>query len=88
MYNIANIVIKPLLFLLKYKNNNNSNVWRDLSKEKMVNSYEELINQKKYNFKQIILLIFLYILSLLLMFNFRKKNTNQKKVSGTYYPIN
>jgi hypothetical protein len=84
---MTNIVIKFLLLLLK-KKKKKINFWRDLSTERMVSSYGQLINKKKENYRTTILSFTLSALAFFLKFSFKKKKINQKKVSGNYYPIN
>ena len=87
MYQIINFAIKPFLFLLKNKKAQNKG-WRNLSSEKMILSYKELKNVKKYIFKEVILTFLLNILYFILLSSFKKKKNIQKKVPGNYYPLN
>jgi hypothetical protein len=75
------------LLLLK-KKKKKINFWRDLSTERMVSSYGQLINKKKENYRTTILSFTLSALAFFLKFSPKKKKINQKKVSGNYYPIN
>ena len=88
MYNLSNLLVKPLLFFLK-KSTKEENSWRDLSNEKMVLSYQEIKLYKKYSFREKILLVLLFIVSIFLLPTFNKKNNHiKKKVPENYYPLN
>ena len=87
MYPFINIIISPILFLLKNKNTKKK-AWRDLSDEIMLSSHEEINNRQKFNFKELILLFLLNILSFLLSKNSKYKKNIRKKIPGNYHPLN
>ena len=73
--------------MLKNKNTKKK-AWRDLSDEIMLSSHEEINNRQKFNFKELILLFLLNILSFLLSKNSKYKKNIRKKIPGNYYPLN
>ena len=87
----SNIVAKFFLFIFSYSSNFKVGGWREIKNDTMVVSNRVLRDSVPYNLRQKVILILMFSISylqLISQFLSLNRKTQQKKISGVYYPMN